>query len=160
MEFDTNGFITQKFADRHESVEVSGLKLWFKDLKDGEKPVWVVRNLSGSELAVSTDAALKQKNLSKAIEAVVGIAGQHTAQAAQELLGLKGPETPADVARRLELLTLGSVKPECSLELAVKLCERFPIEFLLLTNKITRLTGMGADPVKSQPSGETPTSEG
>jgi hypothetical protein len=59
-------------------------------------------------------------------------------------------DTPGEIAKRLEMLVMGSVAPAVSLPVAVKLAEAFPIEFLQLTNEISDLTGRGADLVKPQ----------
>ena len=78
-------------------------------------------------------------------------------EAVKGLMGVN--ETPADIAKRLEWLVLASVDPPCTLDLAVRLCETFPIEFYQLTNKIYELTGRGQVPGKQPPSGEIPKSE-
>ena len=79
------------------------------------------------------------------------------AEAVKKLVGLDD-SVPQDIARRLEMLALGSVDPEADLELAVKLCTHFPIEFFSLTNAITKLTGQGAEIKKKRnSSGATPT---
>jgi hypothetical protein len=40
---------------------------------------------------------------------------------------------------------MASVNPTIDKPLAVKLAEQYPIEFYTLTNKITELTGLGAN---------------
>jgi hypothetical protein len=75
--------------------------------------------------------------------------------AVRKALGLTA-DTPGEIAKRLEMLTLGSVAPAISLPVAVKLAEAFPIEFLTLTNEISELTGKGAEMVKP-PAASQPT---
>jgi hypothetical protein len=58
--------------------------------------------------------------------------------------------TNGEIAKRLEMLVMGSVSPEVTLPVAVKLAEAFPVEFLELTNAITTLTGQGFDMGKPQ----------
>jgi hypothetical protein len=48
------------------------------------------------------------------------------------------------------MLTAGSVDPEITLPVAVKLAEKFPIEFMTLTNVITELTGLGFEYAKQK----------
>jgi hypothetical protein len=62
---------------------------------------------------------------------------------------------PDDVAKRIEHLVLGSVDPVCTPDLAVRLCETYPVEFYQLTTKILELTGKGQEPGKSKRSGKT-----
>jgi len=91
------------------------------------------------------EASSRRGNIESIIRAIVN--KQDQANAIRQALGLSG-ETPGEVAKRLEMLVSGSVAPKIELSAAVKLAEAFPIEFLLLTNKISELTGQGADIVK------------
>ena len=79
-------------------------------------------------------------------------------EAIKSLIGLS-KDVAADTAKRVEYLMIGSVDPACTQELAVLLCERFGIEFHMLTNKIVQLTGKGQVPGKQPPSGGAATSE-
>jgi hypothetical protein len=79
---------------------------------------------------------------------------QEQTKAIREALGLTG-DTPGEIAKRLELLVAGSVSPKIDLSAAVKLAEAFPIEFMVLTNKISELTGKGADLVKPGAASQT-----
>lgn len=154
--FDAKRFMKTKWQPRTEDVPVPGLKGFFPE---GENPVWKVRGLTGQEIGQANEAPDNFKTMAAAVEALAGAqAMKEKVSAIRDLLGLGG-KTPADVAKRLEHLVLGSVDPPCTLDLAVKLCEAFPIEFFELTNKILRLTGLGQMPGKQPPSGEIPKSE-
>ena len=80
-------------------------------------------------------------------EASALLMAQSYREAVRRALGLT-KDTPGEIAKRLEMLVLGAVSPVLTLPQAVKLAEAFPVEFLVLTNEITALTGKGADLVK------------
>jgi hypothetical protein len=57
-------------------------------------------------------------------------------------------------------MVAGSVEPACSMELAVRLAEHYPVIFFQLSNRILELTGQGSDAEKKPPSsGPIPESE-
>jgi len=145
MAFNPDKFERTKFVPRTKAIPVPALVDFF----DGEgDPVWTVRGLTANELHRAIDAGNTQKTLGKILES---IASQGAAVAdARKALGFVGKETPGEVAKRLEMLSVASVDPVISLPVAVKLAENFPIEFYLLTNEITELTGMGFDHVKPE----------
>jgi len=151
MSFDSKKFLKTKFVPRTEDMPVPDLQAFFPE---GAKAVWKVRGLTGQELGRAADAADRNKNIIAILEGLTSEAAKDKAEAVKELLGIGG-STPADIAKRLEHLTLGSVDPACTLDLAVRLCEVFPVEFYQLTNKIVELTGRGQMPGKQPPSGET-----
>lgn len=152
MPFDVKKFMKTRFTPREEAVDVPDLKDFFEE-QDG--PQWKVRGLTGQELAKAKEAAEKNRNITAILEALAGGKTREKADSIKKLLGIADGETPADIARRVEALTIGSIEPVCDLELALKLCETCPIEFYLLTNKITELTGKGHVPGKAPPSGRT-----
>ncbi|MDR5867302.1 hypothetical protein [Halomonas koreensis] len=161
MEFDISKFTGATFTPREEDVQVPGLKAFFtgepeKDDKGNPKPpVWRVRGLKGAELAKANEAVEMNRNRSAIAEALASGKDQKITEALRELIG-NGEKVPDDTAKRIEMLTLGSVSPECSGQLAVKLAEAFPIEFTQLTNKIMQLTGLGGEPGKpKRSSGKT-----
>jgi hypothetical protein len=123
-------------------VAVEALAPFFDE---GEPAEWEVRGLTAAELNNALEASSRRGNIESIIRAIVN--KQDQANAIRQALGLSG-ETPGEVAKRLEMLVSGSVAPKIELSAAVKLAEAFPIEFLLLTNKISELTGQGADIVK------------
>ncbi|HHB11934.1 MAG TPA: hypothetical protein ENK62_01885 [Chromatiales bacterium] len=153
MGFDSRKFLNTEFRPRTEEVRVPDLAPFF----DGE-PVWVVRGLTGHELARVNAAAEAARSMEALAEALAAQAPAEKAEALKQLLGL-GEDTPEDLARRIEMLRLGSVEPECDRELAVKLADAYPVEFYQLTNAISRLTGMGKLPGEPSGSGATPASE-
>ena len=147
MPFKQDAFMKANFSPRTEKVGLPSLADWF----DGD-PEWEVRGLTGAELARCNAAQTKTKNLSNIIEALSSGTNAETVNALRQSLGL-GDNTPGELAKRLEMLTLGSVDPVVPLELAVRLAEAYPVEFFQLTNTITKLTGMGHEAGKQGPSG-------
>jgi hypothetical protein len=143
MSFDAAKFERAKFADRTKGVDVPALSDFFDD----DKCVWVVRGLNSNELHKAMVASQTQKALEQILKAISENKDQ--AQNAGNVLGIHG-DTPGEIAKRLEMLTMGSVDPEITLPIAVKLAEKFPIEFLTLTNTITELTGMGFEYAKQK----------
>jgi hypothetical protein len=57
------------------------------------------------------------------------------------------------------MITIASIDPVITLDVAVKLSETYPIEFYNITGAITQLTGQGQIPGKPKPSGETKVSK-
>lgn len=145
-----DAFLSATFAHRESTVRVEGLADFFD-----EEPEWIVRGMSAGELLKCNSASETQKNLATAIEALAGSVGKDKVPATRKLLGLEGV-ADAEMAKRLEMLVIGSVKPEIGLDAAVKLGHSFPVEFMQLTNEIMKLTSEGADTVKRKPSGKTP----
>ncbi len=154
MSFDAKKFLKTKFTPRMEEVPVPDLAAFFPD---GAKPVWKVRGLTGQELGRANEAAERNKNIAAIIEGIASGAAKEQTDAVKDLLGVGG-QAPQDVAKRLEHLVIGSVDPKCTPDVAVRLCETFPVEFFQITNRIVQLTGQGQMPGKQQASGETPKS--
>jgi len=147
--FSPDKFLKSKLEPRTDEVEVTALSAWFD--KD-EKPLWKVRGLSGEEMTKATEAATKQKNLMAVVDALSSNVRKDKVDALKDLLGTND-STPVELAKRMEQLVYGSIEPEADLQLAVKLAEHFPVEFMLITNKIIELTGLGSvDVGKSVPS--------
>jgi hypothetical protein len=118
------------------------LKMFFDE---GEEPVWEVRGLSSNELNRAIEAKNRHGSIETILKAISNNADQ--ASAIRKAIGI-AQDTPGEIAKRLEMLTMGSVTPAIELPVAVKLAESFPIEFLTLTNEIISLTGQGFDIVK------------
>ena len=150
MGFDAKKFMKTKFTPRTADVEVLDMRDFFPP---GEPCVWKVRGLTGQELGSANESADRNKNLSAIIEALTSSAAKDKAEAVKELLGIGGTTT-ADISKRLEMIVAGSVSPICKPDLAVRVCEVFPIEFFQITNKILEMTGKGQMPGKQEPSGE------
>jgi len=157
MQFDADKFASAAFKRREEEVPVKDLAAWFKGAKEGEVPVWRVRGLTGEELARVNEAQARNRNKSAIIEALSSDKQEKMTDAIKELIGT-GNSVPDDLARRIEMLTIGSVAPECTHQVAVKLAEAFPVEFYELTTKITQLTGLGSEPGKPKRSSNAQTS--
>ena len=166
-EFNCTKFEKQGFQPRIKEVEVDSLYKWF-NLSDEEVKwlenwftlspkeqvairnkkekkvscIWKVRGLTGNELAKTIDSTTKVKNLEAIIEAM-----GNSQEKIEELKGVMGMgnDTEPEILRKLEQLVLGSVEPKIESHIAVKLAETFPIEFYMLTQDITLLTGMGMD---------------
>ncbi len=156
MTFDKKKFMKTSFEPRTQKVPVPDLKEFFDD--DAEL-FWVVRNLSGHELGKINEAEQRNKAISAILDGIISVDAKDKVDAIKASIGL-GDNTPSDIARRLEMLTIGSVDPVIDHEMAVKVCTYYPIEFYQLTNAITQLTGQGAQVKKKQSnSGATPVSE-
>jgi hypothetical protein len=154
MSFKAKEFKKTKFSYRTEAVPLPDLKDWF----DGP-PEWIVKGLSGNELAHCKEmAARNRKTIGSLIETLVSQQSEDAVETVKCLTGTDG-SAPMDIALRAELLVAGSVEPPCDIALALKLNMTNPIEFQMLTRRIEALTGMGYAPGKSRPSGIEPTSE-
>ena len=142
MGFAADRFERAAFEPRRAKVPVPALAPFFDA---GETPEWEVRGLSAVELHRALEAGRRQGSVEAVVKAIAANGDQ--AAAVRKALGLS-KDTPGEIAKRLELLVMGSVVPALTLPQAVKLAEAFPIEFLSLTNEITDLTGRGFDLVK------------
>jgi len=154
--FNKNSFIKQQFEHRTEPVSVPAIASWFDE---GSKPEWMVRNLTGNEMACAQEALSKSKNISALAEALLTSNQKDKVDALKQFVGT-ADDVHGEVAKRLEMLVSGSVEPEIDMEIAIKLAENFPVEFMMLSNKIITLTGLGASSLKPKPSGMTRQSEG
>jgi hypothetical protein len=154
MPFDTKQFHKTKFKARTEDVPVPDLAGFFPD---GESPVWTVRGLTGKEVGISAEAVSKNKNLTAVVDALASTVQAEKVQGLKDALGIG--KVPDDIAKRIAHLEAGSVSPKCDTELALKICEHFPIIFYELTNVILKLTGQGAELGKPVASTQTPESE-
>lgn len=144
MPFQADKFDRAKFEARRKKVAVEALAEFFDD---GEAPEWEVRGLTSNELHKALEAGKRQSSVESIVKAIATTADQATA--VRRAIGLT-TDTPGEMAKRLEMLVLGSVAPVVELPTAVKLAEAFPIEFLTLTNEISELTGKGFDLVKPE----------
>ena len=154
MAFDTKKFMRTKFTPRTGDVPVPDMKEFFPE---GSEALWKVRGLTGQELGRAAEAAARNKNIAAILEGLAGADAKEKAESLKQLLGIG--VVPQDIAKRLEHMAIACIDPVCTLDLAVRVCEMFPIEFYQITNKIMELTGKGQEPGKQQPSGEIPKSE-
>ena len=137
MGFNADRFERAKLEPRRSRVPVPALAQFFED---GEDAAFEVRGLSSSELHRALEAGKRQGSIESIVKALASSGDQ--AQALRRAIGLSA-DTPGEIAKRLEMLVMGSIAPTLDLPAAVKLAEAFPIEFLSLTNTISELTGQG-----------------
>jgi len=138
--FDCSKFMEQEYSPREQAVSVPDLSAYFGD---GETAEWVVRGLTGNELAKCNEATENRKQLAGAIDALASGNAKEVIEHLKTTMGM-GDDVPADIIRRMTMLEFGSVSPKATLEVAVKLNDNHPIEFFQITNAITELTGAGA----------------
>ncbi len=152
MGFQTEAFGGAALAPRTREVPVPELAAWFDE---GAPAVWRVRGLTANEVARANEAASRYKR-EEALAAAL-VAGRHgdLVRELQAALG-RSDEVEPDVARRLEMLTAGSVEPAIGLPVAVRLAEHYPTVFYSLSNAILQLTGQGSD-VEKKPARSTAT---
>ena len=150
MPFDVKKFEKAKFEDRTKSVSVPDLAEWFDE---GEAPEIVVRGLTGAEIALTHEAAARNKNIQGLMEAIASSDSSEKIDAIKSSLGIDS-DSPEELARRVEQLRLGAVDPEFDQMQAAKFFECYPVEAYQLTNEINRLTGKGRLPGESKPSGK------
>ena len=144
MPFDAEKFQRAKFEPRRAKVRVDALADFFDE---GEVPEWEVRGMNANELHKALEAKNRQGSIESIVKALVNNGDQ--AAAVRKAIGLSS-ETPGEIAKRLEMLVISSVQPTIDLPGAVKLAETFPIEFMLITNEISNLSGKGFDLVKPE----------
>jgi len=143
MGFDTTKFMGTKFRQREEQVDVPDLEMFFP--KD-EPAKWVVRGMTGNELAECNIAVERNKNIKAILEGVASNRPDKIKEAISQISG--GDNVPDDIVKRVTMLTLGSVDPKIDESTAVQLCAVYPVEFYNLTTAILRLTGLGQEPGK------------
>ncbi len=147
-------FSASKWKHRTDTVQTPELAPW---CAEDEKAECIVRNLDAVELACANEAAGQASKRAAIAEGLAG-RGAEITDAIRQFIGAAG-DAPADHVRRLELLQLGSVKPVFDLPAAMHLATNLPATFMLLTNRILELTGMGAEPGKPKGSGKSRASE-
>jgi len=139
MPFKLKEFNQAKFHARTEFVRVVELKDFFDE---GEEPGFEVKGLTGIEYAQVESEVKANKDIEKIVSGLLSGKAEDVSTSLKDIMGT-GDNVPDELARRLAFFEKGCVKPEGSLELAKKICERFPIDFYAITNKIVNLTGSG-----------------
>jgi len=81
MSFDSKKFLKQKYVYREEDVPVPDLGLYFKE---GEKPLWKVRGLTGQEMGQVHEAVGVQKNIRSVLSALEGVSEKDKGGGLQE----------------------------------------------------------------------------
>lgn len=155
MAFNEKKFMSTNFTPRTKEVKVPDLADFFDP---NTEPVFRVRGLTGQELARVHEAVDKHRNIAGLISGLFSSQSQEKIDSIRAALGVT-EDVPAEIARRLEMLSIACVDPKISLEAAVRLCETFPIEFYDITSTISELTGKGQLPGKPLPSGKTQVSK-
>ena len=112
MTFDINKYETTTFNHVEVTIAVPELKDFF-GAKD--KPEWIVRGLTGTELAITNEAVESNKNIEGVLAAIVGNAKSEKISAITDMLGLPSDSVPNDMVRRFSMLVQGSVKPICQI---------------------------------------------
>lgn len=125
MSFDLQGFQTTNFEPRTKEIDVPQLKKWFAKK---EKPIWIVRGLSGIELAQVREAVARNRDLDKIAELLGSQVSKDKVEAIKKAFGFSD-DAPADWVRRVAILKLGSVDPEMDQETSVKFGETYPVIF-------------------------------
>jgi hypothetical protein len=143
MTFDLERFLGAALTPRQIAMPVPDLAPFFAE---GAEPVWVVRGLTGEEIARCNESNARHATIAAAVQALANSAAAKadTVEAMQSLIGF-GTDVPEDLAKRFDHLTYGSVEPQIDRALAVKLFASFPIVAYQLSNKILELTGLGPD---------------
>jgi hypothetical protein len=136
---------TTSFKDRTEEIKVEQLKEFFPQ---DEKPVWIIRAISGEEMYFVRTAVEKSRNIEEVISQLVSGTGKQKAEAALKAMGLDESDQPEDFIRRLHILRYGSVDPDLKndvegLEVCKKVADAHPTVFDNLTNRIMAITGLG-----------------
>ena len=153
MSFDLNRFRTASLAPRQESIAVPDLAFFFGE---GVPVVWLVRGLTGEEIARSNNSSERVKLFAATVDALASAARSDQSDALKAMMGVT--DVPEDLAKRFDHLTFGSIDPKISREDAVKLFASYPVVAYTLTNKILELTGLGPDLGKAPHSTDSPTS--
>ena len=152
MGFDIQKFETADYKFREKRIPVPELKPFF----NGETAEWVVRNLTGAELAAVRDSVQRSKDIEAIIEGLASKNGKDKVEAIKDALGITGDSD--DYIRRLTVLELGTVSPKIARKHAVKLSEAHGVLFSTLTNEIYNLSGQGKSLGEPIASGEIPES--
>lgn len=141
MPFDINKFNNSPLRPRTATIEVPDLKDFFGE---DEKPAWVVRGLTGSEIARAQERSGQENIVKNVVEAIAASKDKDKMEALKKMIGI-GDDVPDEVIRRQYHLAAASVSPEIDQQAAVRIFEFFPIVGYQLTNKILELTGEGAE---------------
>lgn len=145
MGIDIKKLKTASFKERTEEIKVEQLKDFFPQ---GEKPIWIIRAISGEEMYHVRNAVEKSRNIEEIISQLVSGTDKQKVTAALRALGLDQKELPEDFIRRLHILRYGSADPDLKndvegLEVCKKIAEAHPTVFDNLTNRIMAITGLG-----------------
>lgn len=143
-DFDKHAFMHAEISRRTASLEIDTLSDFFPE---GEKPVFIVQNLTAAEVATVREAVAKNAAARRALAAAEkNGAAEEVVAAIRTLLASTGGHSLADeYVRYLTVITLGCTDPAVDLEMAKRLAKAAPVGFQMLAEKILTLTGMGGD---------------
>ena len=115
--------------------------------ENGEKPVWKIQGIGSVELGMAEQAIANVDIKEKIISGLTALNSEDVANQIRELIGAKSNDPtaspPDHIAKRIFYLVYGALDPKCDFEDARKFCDRFPTEFLSITQKILDISGMG-----------------
>lgn len=141
MGFDLKAFDKAKFEPRTAEVPVPELKDFFGE---NEKPIWIVRNLTGPEMAKCELADKAADRLKAVIEGITSDKPKEIAAAVNDLVG-GGDDVEPEFRKQLAKAVVGSVEPAITKQQAVKLANVSPSAFYRIVAKINELSGKGAE---------------
>lgn len=145
MTFDKNRFNSATFERRTETVPVAVLSDFFGE---DEKAEFEVQGLTHHEIAECSAGVQGNENLKNILQAAAG--HKPSIKKAIEDILETSVEVPVDTQKRILQLVKGCLKPKLDEGTSVRIAERFPVEFIELTNKILELTGLGHIAVKKR----------
>jgi len=155
MPFDAIQFRRAPYAVRTATVRIEELRPWFS----GADPDFIVRGLTGIELAQITEALANGGARAELIESLLNGGEADRVLAILREFGLSD-DVPAELCRYHELIIRGTVEPVIDRETSVFLAERYPVDHKALAMAILRLTGQGQISKKKLPDfTQTPASE-
>lgn len=139
MPFDVTKFQQAKIKPRTAEIKLPALAAFFDD---GEEPIFTVRQLDGYEICQANDARDLARNFQSLVSAMAAGSSAEKIDAIKSSLGISD-ETPPDIARRIETMLVATVSPQLDREACVKICQFYPADFYVITNKIAELSGAG-----------------
>lgn len=140
MQFDFDKFDAAQITFPTKKIPVPELKEFFPE---GQEPVWIIKALTGHELAIVNESVEMVTRTKAVIDAISEGSNESIKRGIKTLINRDGEITPEDLARRHRMLEFGTVS-ECPEHLCVKLAHAKPTIFYRLTNEIIRMTGDGA----------------
>ena len=108
MSFDTKKFLKTKYQPRTREVPVPELKEFFGE---NEKPVFLVRGLSGAEVGNCTESAGNSERRAAMVEGMMSGNRKEMVDAVKEMVGATD-DVAQDTARRIYYMIAGCVEPE------------------------------------------------
>lgn len=156
MAFDADRFNNAPVTLRTGEYRLKELQHFFDE---GEDPVFKVRQLTGEELAQCHEAAKLNRDVSELVAGLMANDSHEKVEAVLAAMGRGSSRVPDEHAKRIEMLVLASVEPRMDRSTVVRLGTNFPVDFMLLTNVISGLSGQGAILGESSDSGTLQPSE-